>query len=247
MLLLAAITLLLDVDSGRVLASQNAAEAEVRLVTPGSTIKPFTLLALHQQGKLADHPKLSCPGRLTLSGRRLDCSHPHLATPLDAKMALAYSCNYWFATVGKRLERARYMTLLRQYGFWVTGAATTDLMALGEDGVTVTPLALAKAYRRLAQSAAADSTIDPDLAEGLLGAVEYGTAQLAAVPDLRVAGKTGTTASPNRMTTQAWFAGYAPADRPKVVVVVFADQGKGGATAAPEAAQILKQWRQRRP
>ncbi len=106
-------------------------------------------------------------------------------------------------------------------------------MAMGEAGVTVTPLGLANAYRRL---------VSTSLFPGLRGAVEYGTAQLAKVDGLEVAGKTGTTPSPGRMSTHAWFAGYAPAERPKVIVVVFAEEGKGGVTAAPVAGEILRGW-----
>ncbi|MCC6588892.1 MAG: hypothetical protein IT168_19505 [Bryobacterales bacterium] len=230
-LALAAITLLLDVETGRVVEATHTAEAETRLVTPGSTIKPFTLLALKEQGKLGDG-LVACSGRLMLAGRRFDCSHPHIAAPLDADMALAYSCNTWFAVMAKRLDRGRFKALLQRYGFWVT-SGELQLAALGESGVTTTPLALAKAYRRIAKEGPIP---------GLRGAVEFGTAQLAAVPGLSVAGKTGTTASPGRMSTSAWFAGYAPAEKPKVVVVVFVEEGKGGATAAPVAAEVLRKW-----
>lgn len=229
---LAAITLLLEVATGRVISADPAAEAETRLVTPGSTVKPFTLLALKEQGKLGDDPRVTCLGRLSMGNRRLDCSHPRLAMPLDAQAALAYSCNTWFAAMARRLERGRFLALLRRYGFWATGAEM-QLTALGEAGVMTTPLALGKAYRRLAR----ESPL-----EGLRNAVEFGSGQLAAVEGLDVAGKTGTTAAANRLSTHAWFVGYAPAQKPEVVVVVFVEQGKGGATAAPIAAELLRKW-----
>lgn len=235
-LALAAITLLIDVATGRVISANPALEAETRLVTPGSTVKPFTVLALREQGKLGDDPRVTCLGRLTIANRRLDCSHPRLAMPLDERAALAYSCNTWFATMAKRLERGRFLALLRRYGFWATGAEM-QLTALGEAGVSITPLALGKAYRRLARESPM---------EGLRDAVEFGSGQLAAVEGLEVAGKTGTTAAANRLSTHAWFVGYAPARKPEVVVVVFVEQGKGGATAAPIAAELLKKWAQPR-
>jgi cell division protein FtsI/penicillin-binding protein 2 len=232
MWLAAVVTLLMEVDSGRVLAANNAGEAESRLVTPGSTVKPFTLLALERQGKLGDNPRVSCLGRLTIGNRRLDCSHPRLAMPVDAQAALAYSCNTWFARMARRLERGAFLALLREYGFLAPGAEI-ELTALGEAGVNTTPLNLAKAYRRLVRER---------LYPGLREAVEFGSGQLAAVEGLAVAGKTGTTATASRLSTHGWFAGYAPASKPEVVVVVFVEQGKGGATAAPVAGELLGRW-----
>jgi cell division protein FtsI/penicillin-binding protein 2 len=51
-----------------------------------------------------------------------------------------------------------------------------------------------------------------------------------------VAGKTGTSAG------HAWFAGFAPAERPEVVVVVFLESGTGGADAAPVAGTVFRAW-----
>jgi len=60
---------------------------------------------------------------------------------------------------------------------------------------------------------------------------------LDAVP---VAGKTGTAERDPRVP-YAWFAAYAPADAPEVVVVVSVEEGGGGSqTAAPIARRILE-------
>lgn len=59
------------------------------------------------------------------------------------------------------------------------------------------------------------------LAEGFLGAVNEGTAPGAFDPDVIVAGKTGSCAN------LGWFASYAPADRPELVLVVFLRRGSG--------------------
>lgn len=60
---------------------------------------------------------------------------------------------------------------------------------------------------------------------------------LAQVP---VAGKTGTAERDPRVP-YAWFAAYAPADAPEVVVVVSVEEGGGGSqTAAPIARRILE-------
>ncbi|KKS80676.1 MAG: Penicillin-binding protein 2 [Candidatus Beckwithbacteria bacterium GW2011_GWA2_43_10] len=59
-----------------------------------------------------------------------------------------------------------------------------------------------------------------------------------------VAGKTGTaefTDSKNR--THAWFSGFAPADKPEIVVTVLLEgAGEGSYQAAPLAKEILTYW-----
>lgn len=54
------------------------------------------------------------------------------------------------------------------------------------------------------------------------------------------AGKTGSAQLGPDQDTHAWFAGFAPAADPEIVVVVFAEYGGGGGgTAAPVARQIM--------
>lgn len=77
--------------------------------------------------------------------------------------------------------------------------------------------------------------------EGLERVVESdsGTGRLAQVPGVRVAGKTGTSQVPHG-EPHAWFCGYAPADSPRVGLVVFLEHGgKGGLQAARLAGHLL--------
>jgi cell division protein FtsI/penicillin-binding protein 2 len=77
------------------------------------------------------------------------------------------------------------------------------------------------------------------LREALRMVVESGTGTAAAVPGLAIAGKTGSAENP-RGIPHAWFAGYAPADRPALVVVAFVEHGfRGGVTAAPIAKALF--------
>jgi penicillin-binding protein 2 len=69
-------------------------------------------------------------------------------------------------------------------------------------------------------------TVLEGLADGFLGAVNEGSATSAFDPDVVVAGKTGTCAS------LGWFASYAPADQPKLVLVVFMRPGSGHSASA---------------
>jgi len=107
-------------------------------------------------------------------------------------------------------------------------------------------------------------TLDPDpgrravraeVADAVLGMMETvvsvdGTGRRAALEGVRVAGKTGTaqkldpaTGTYSTKSYLAWFAGIAPAEDPKIVIVVMLDEPAGlahtgGATAAPLFARV---------
>lgn len=77
--------------------------------------------------------------------------------------------------------------------------------------------------------------------EGMVRVVEQGTAGAARVPGVRVAGKTGSAEFRKGGKTHAWFVAFAPADQPRVVVCVMAEEsGGGGAVAAPIAGEWLR-------
>lgn len=95
----------------------------------------------------------------------------------------------------------------------------------------------------------------PETAATLLSMMEgvtgpEGTGKRAAIPGIRVGGKTGTaqkldprTGAYSDSKYQAWFIGVAPVDDPRVVIVVMLDEPKGiahtgGAVAAPVFAKV---------
>jgi len=80
------------------------------------------------------------------------------------------------------------------------------------------------------------------LQEAMAGAVNdpRGTGSLARIPDITVAGKTGTAQNPHG-EDHAWFVGYAPASDPQIVVAVLVENmGHGGTFAAPVARAIME-------
>jgi cell division protein FtsI/penicillin-binding protein 2 len=216
-----------DVSTGRVLAAYRLERARTLAASPGSTLKPFTLAAWMEQHNGSEPAPLACPRHLRLAGRKLDCTHPLLAMALEPASALAYSCNCYFAHLALDLNAAEFARSLRRIAAQVSLAQTPEeleMQAIGEWGIEVTPMELLTAYRRLAREA------KPVVMDGLHGAVEFGSAQLAASPGVGVAGKTGTG------TRHAWFAGFTQ----DAVVVVFLEQGRGGSDAAPVAGEILR-------
>ena len=89
--------------------------------------------------------------------------------------------------------------------------------------------------------------------QSLVGVVNDGTGKAARLPNIQVAGKTGTSQvvaldrdNPKRkrareMEDHAWFVAYAPADDPQVAVAVLVEHGgHGGEDAAPLARRVIK-------
>lgn len=73
--------------------------------------------------------------------------------------------------------------------------------------------------------------------------VTGGTGTPAAIPGVKVAGKTGTAETGQRNVYDAWFIFFAPADNPQVagaVVVEHTLNGFGGPTAGPIAKQLMQ-------
>jgi penicillin-binding protein 2 len=88
--------------------------------------------------------------------------------------------------------------------------------------------------------------------KALLEVVNVGTGRNAKLPNVEVAGKTGTSQivslekekkggkTPGKYLNHAWFVAYAPASEPQVAVAVLIEHGGGGgAVAAPLARRIL--------
>jgi peptidoglycan glycosyltransferase len=152
--------------------------------------------------------------------------------------------------------------------------------AIGQGKVLATPLELATVAatiglrgRRVApvlsrgaqgeETRAASTRTAAVIARFMRAVVTDGTGVGAAVPGVKVAGKTGTaelrstvnddpqptepgaTPSPqpeeDKTDTDAWFVGFAPYAHPRVAVaVLLVGQGAGGETAAPAAKTVFQ-------
>ena len=111
-------------------------------------------------------------------------------------------------------------------------------------GAPVRPLAWrpTEVVRGLPLAPAADLV---RLRAGMRAAVAFGSAKAASSSVVPLAGKTGTSTyldGTNR--TYGWFWGYAPAENPRLVVVVFLKDSSGFQAAAPLARQVAEAWHQ---
>lgn len=235
--------LLMSVSERRIISVHGGERAKSWLGAPGSTMKPLSLLALLDAGKLTGTDEFRCPGKVVLAGYYLNCSHPLTPLPMNVSRAIAYSCNCAVAHFAQRFAPGELAGFLARTGLnSATGLSVSgpdqQLQALGETRVQVTPLELAAAYCYLARRVI-DQAMAPVL-DGMEGAVEFGTAQSARLERVRVAGKTGSVRTSSGQHA-AWFAGFAPSRSPEVAVVVLVQGRSGGSDAAPIAARILRE------
>jgi len=289
--------IVMDAQTGRVRAAVNIEAAYAQAMMPGSSIKPFTTLAALRAGLVSEDSRTTCPGRFTGLSFSLPCVHADHLPPFTPAQAIAYSCNYYFATLGQRLGRDNLTETLRQFGFGqASGLAESEAAgvikpcesgdttrvrsasvaqasqqadcaareAIGEsDRVQVTPIQLLTAYTALLngghlfqpQTRSADDfhfversqvSISADerriVANGMAGAIRYGTARSARLDSLplTILGKTGTAQPPKGFRTNGWFVGFAgPPDASRemqptdvqLAVIVFLPRAHGAQAA----------------
>ncbi|WP_294345270.1 penicillin-binding protein 2 [Prosthecochloris sp.] len=78
--------------------------------------------------------------------------------------------------------------------------------------------------------------------KAMLGVVERGTGRLAAVKNVKVAGKTGTAQNPHG-EDHAWFVAFAPFEEPSIAIVVLVENaGYGGSVSAPIAGKLINYY-----
>ena len=247
--------IVLNRHDGHILVSHNLREAARTLSAPGSTLKPLVLYKLLASGRWDPERRVACNRTLLISGHRLACSHPP-APPFDARAALAWSCNSYFAEVAGSMRGGELGAFLRSTGLLGPTRLADDeaiaelhephtpqdtqLTVLGIEGIRITPLELATAYRWLANEIDAHpgAPAATTVGAGLADSAQFGMAQQASQNTGQVAGKTGTAESTGAHQTHGWFAGVAPVRDPQIVIVVFLPSGRG-ADAAHIAGLLL--------
>lgn len=237
----------MDAGSGRVLIDFGNVDVHA---SPGSTLKPFVLRAALGAGVITGRTTVHCNGTLQVAGHNLACVHPRDITVLDAREALAESCNTYFAAVAGRISSEAMVRGLLGFGMSVEHVPQSRdervLLALGMQGVRVSPRQLAEAYRRFAKEMnAAPAGADAVVRDGLLQSVQTGMAHAAHVDGMILGGKTGTVDDAGGRS-HGWFAGLVFDGENSVrawrVIVVYVPNGNGN-DAAALARRVLGEQR----
>ncbi len=147
----------------------------------------------------------------------------------------------------------------RRYGPRGWNQSVVLSLSIGQADNAQTPLNMARFYTALATDGAAATpqivahapdrkqiiNLDKDKLEGLQLAladvVSRGTAAGAQIQGLTIAGKTGTAQNPPH-PDNAWFVGYAPANKPRIVVAIMIEEGLHGSTAARVATKMMERY-----
>jgi len=206
--------IVMDAQTGRIRAIVNSQLAYDQALMPGSAIKPFTALAALRAELIDESSRTVCPGRFTGLNFSLACVHKDHLPPFSPSQAIAYSCNYYFATAGQRLGRDQLVATLREFDFGLNGvlrpceigntaqADCRERAAVGEsDHIQVTPIQLLTAYTALVNGGHLFKPSDQFqtversniniaakhraiIVDGMRGAVRYGTARTAKLDSL---------------------------------------------------------------
>jgi penicillin-binding protein 2 len=115
--------------------------------------------------------------------------------------------------------------------------------ALATDGTMAKPMIArgAPERTRIYSLASGDAA---GIRAALAGVVERGTARSAQIQGVTIAGKTGTAQNPPN-PDHAWFVGFAPSDKPQIVVAVFLEYGLHGDAAARVATKFIEAYLKR--
>ena len=87
-----------------------------------------------------------------------------------------------------------------------------------------------------------DSVHFETIAEAMLNTVEEGTGRFSRIPEITMAGKTGTVQNPHGENHSAFIA-FAPVDDPKIAIAVIVENaGSGAAWAAPISSLMIEKY-----
>lgn len=250
--------------------------------SPGSVFKIITAISALETGEIAEYDRVECTGSLYVGDREFNCWKEDGHGWIDINLALPFSCNVFFGTIGmkvgvnKMLEFARMFELGKPTGIDLPGekagflpdSSTIDPLnlSIGQGPILVTPIQLASFISMIANGGniwkpyivkeiispsgqrlkefsptikttvfVSSSTMDI-VKKGLKNVMVFGTGARARVEGIEIAGKTGTVQrakSEMELGTHGFFVCYAPADDPKIAMVVFLDRASG-----PEATII---------
>ncbi len=113
--------------------------------------------------------------------------------------------------------------------------------ALAGDGKTVAPHLVAVTAGAPTQSLGLDPAQLAGLRDAMIAVVQRGTAAASRGQDLNVAGKTGTAQNPHG-ADHGWFIGFAPADKPEIIVGSIMEKALHGSSVAPYVVRVIRRY-----
>jgi cell division protein FtsI/penicillin-binding protein 2 len=195
-------------------------------------------------------------------------SAPHGAIAMRA--AVVVSCNAYFAQLGTyKVGPEALLDTATQLGISIANPSNVKTLrsempqtSYGQGQVVATPFQMARVAATIANSGSMPfgrwvtdqanprqdaplAILNPELSsqvgEYMRGVVTSGTGRSANLPDIPMAGKTGT-AELEHAPSHAWFIGFAPyGGAHKLAFSVLIENGQyGGTAAAPLAAEVMK-------
>jgi cell division protein FtsW (lipid II flippase) len=193
---------------------------------------------------------------------------PHGA--LSMRTAIAVSCNAYFAQLGTyKVGPEALLDTATRLGISVANPSNVKTLraempqtSYGQGQVVATPFQMARVAATIARGgsmpfgrwvtdpvnprqdqpqAILDSKLASQVGDYMRGVVTSGTGRAANLPDIPIAGKTGT-AELEHAPSHAWFIGFAPyGGSHKLAFSVLIENGQyGGTAAAPLAADVMK-------
>ena len=189
---------------------------------------------------------------------------------LSMRTAIAVSCNAYFAQLGTyKVGPEALLDTATRLGIAVANPSNVKTLraempqtSYGQGQVVASPFQMARVAATIARGGSMpfgrwvtdqanpredqpQVILDPKLAsqlgDDMRGVVTSGTGRSANLPDIPMAGKTGT-AELEHAPSHAWFIGFAPyGGSNKLAFSVLIENGQyGGTAAAPLAAEVMK-------
>jgi cell division protein FtsI/penicillin-binding protein 2 len=250
-----------DPNSGRILTIVNQKLAFSSGFIPCSTIKPVIAVAALEENVITRDTMIKVAPRLYLNlVEALAHSNNAFFEELGRRMGFETVSHY--ARLLGLGELAGYNLPEEQPGAFPSepprNGGVARMSSFGE-GIQITPLQLASLVSTLAnggtiyylqypQSEAEVANFQPrvkrrleiesllpDIRDGMLAAVLYGTARMSYLDDEQALGKTGTCSDP--VSRVGWFVSYADQVHPKIVIAVLM-RGQARVVNGPMAAQV---------
>ncbi|HEX7003240.1 MAG TPA: penicillin-binding protein 2 [Trueperaceae bacterium] len=249
---------------------------------PGSVLKPFTVAALMESGRLS--PRELIPAEPCLRvGTNTFCDVSSHEDELAVRDVLRYSSNTGMIHLSERFTAEEQYGWLRRYGFgqkppidaafarsghlnpWQSWVPQDKASVTIGQSISVTALQLAAAYSIFANDGLyvppylvegaevpePHHVISPEVAYTIRSMLRYTVEEsgisASKIPDVTMAGKTGTAdVFDNELGRYVEgdytlsFAGMFPAERPEVVMVVFVKKPKTYTSSTYVAAPLFQ-------